>query len=115
MTSNTSTLRKKSRSGDVRCSNKDRGNKHRINRASNNGQAKNKSSYKGECEDLGSIMFYISNIKQADNFNTVSETIIAYIKAIVHARVGHRSISGDGRVYQFQHKYDNIYSQCIYE
>ena len=39
----------------------------------------NKSSYKGECADLGSSVFYTGNIKQTDNFNTVSEDIISYI------------------------------------
>ena len=77
MTSTPSTSSEHSRSVDIQSSNNCQVNKNQINRASNDIHANRKSSYKGECVNLGPSVFHISNIKQVNNFSTVYEAIIA--------------------------------------
>ena len=80
MTSTPSASNKNLHSSYVRSSNQGWGVKNQINRASNNGQANKKLSYLVYSAYLGSSMFYISNIKQANNFNTAYKATIAYIQ-----------------------------------
>ena len=59
-----------------------RNNNNRRNNQNNNRSQRNNQNkeFKGDCDDLKGKVYFIGNMKQADNYNNTTEAILSYIQ-----------------------------------
>ena len=78
--SNNSVIGNNNRRNNGSRGNQRNGNNRRNNQNNNRTQRNNTKEFKGDCDDLKGKVYFIGSMKQADNYNTTTESIIAYIQ-----------------------------------
>ena len=78
--SNNSVIGNNNRRNNGSRGNQRNGNNRRNNQNNNRSQRSNQKEFKGDCDDLKGKVYFIGNMKQADNYNNTTEAILSYIQ-----------------------------------